>query len=133
MQKLIQKMQRILGKINTLVSRWVVHKRRNKLKKNRIVNVCYKLAGCFILCLFYASCSSTRGVYIDGCGDARVRESFGELKEREQAIDDEERRLNELSREIENSVGKERRVIERLEELIRRIRERNKESDERNE
>ena len=84
----------------------------------------------FFCLFFFASCTSTRGVYVDIRGDGRVRESFGQLKEREQAIDEEERRLNELSREIEGSVGAENRFIERLEELIRRIRDRGKKGNE---
>ena len=103
----------------------------NKKKRNERLRLCLGLSFISIFILFCCTaCNTTRGLYFDLNGNERVRESFGELKEREQAIDDEERRLKELSTEIEGGIGEEDRIIRQLEELLRRIRERRKDGNE---
>ena len=103
----------------------------NKKKRNERLRLFSGLSFISIFILFCCTaCNTTRGLYFDLNGNERVRESFGELKEREQAIDDEERRLKELSTEIEGGVGEEDRIIRQLEELLRRIRERRKDGNE---
>ena len=97
---------------------------------NEVQRILQNVAIIVFFCCLCASCSSTRGVYIDECGDGRVREAFGSLKERERTIDSEERELNELIRKIEGSVGKENRIIRRIAELLQRIRAQQQKSDE---
>ena len=97
---------------------------------NEVQRILQNVAIIAFFCCLCASCSSTRGIYIDECGDGRVREAFGSLKERERAVDIEERELNELIRKIEGSVGKENRIIRRIAELLQRIRAQQQKSDE---
>ena len=78
--------------------------------------------------ILYAGCASGRGVLFDDGRSRRINESFGELGAREQRIDEEQRRLEELEREIENGTNRQNELIQRLTEIIRRIRERNKEN-----
>ena len=97
---------------------------------NEVQRILQNVAIIAFFCCLCTSCSSTRGVYIDECGDGRVREAFGRLKERERTIDSEERKLNELILEIEGGVGEERGIIRRITELLQRIRAQQQKSDE---
>ena len=118
-----------------LFRKWRLYRRKTNKKRlfEGVFNSIYILFLCLFIWLFFASCASTRNIYFDNRGDERVRESLGELKGREQNVDDEAKRLEELSREIERGVGEENDLIKRIADIIRRIRERNKNSSSQNE